>query len=89
MERLAEMFVLPLGTSFALDGATPLEGAIARCRDKNSSGIVAATAAQEIASVNSLRCFIARPASSSNRTCYNATMKHVRFPITDTTRQLR
>ena len=75
LERFAEMFVLPLGASFALDVTAPAEGAVARCRDQNPSGVVAAAAAQQVAAVDALGCFIARPAGCSDGTCFTPKIK--------------
>ena len=75
LERFAEMFVLPLGASFALDVTAPAERAVARCRDQNPSGVVAAAAAQQVAAVDALGCFIARPAGCSDGTCFTPKIK--------------
>ena len=68
LERFAKVFVLPLGARFAFDRTTPPEGAIAGRRDQHPPRVVTASAAQQIASVNTFRCFITRPACCTDRT---------------------
>lgn len=68
LQWFAEMLVLPLRARFAFDGTTPFEGAIARSCHENSSGVVATTAAQQIASIDTFRCFIAWSSGCTNRT---------------------
>jgi hypothetical protein len=68
LQRLAKVLVLPLGARLALDRAAPLERAIARRRHQHSPRVVTTPTAQQIASVNSFRCFIARSSGRPDRT---------------------
>jgi hypothetical protein len=70
LQRLAKVLVLPLGARFALDRAAPLERAIARRRHQHSPRVVTASAAQQIASVDSFRGFIARSSGRPDRTFF-------------------
>jgi hypothetical protein len=67
LQGLAEVLVLPLGAGFALDGAAPLESAVARRRHQHSPGVVTASAAEQVASVDSFRCLIAGSSGRPNR----------------------
>ena len=59
-QRLAKVLIFPLAAGFALDRTAPLEGAVARLRDEGPAGVVSASAAQQVASVDALGRLVAR-----------------------------